>query len=90
MIVTEYLIDSVVSRVTGAEFEPGLVTDLRKDFKGLHFTICMDDDICGPEPIRQAQGFNVYLVDGGGHCLSITTEMEAATGLVIAEVEDED
>ena len=31
-------------------------------------------------------GLNVYLVDGRNHCLKLTETLEAATGLVLAEV----
>jgi len=59
---------------------------LRAQFKGVHFTYCMDDDVTGVEPIQRHPGMNVYLVDGREHCLKLTESLEYATGLVLAEV----
>jgi hypothetical protein len=63
---------------------------LREAFADIHLTYCMDWDIGVGRPARRADGFNVYLVDGRGHCVRFTTDMDAATGLVLAEVEDDD
>ena len=62
---------------------------LRKIFTDMHLTCCMDDQIGIEEPVRRAAGFNIYLVDGQGHCMRFTNDADAATGLVLAEVEDE-
>jgi hypothetical protein len=35
--------------------------------------------------VREAEGFNLYLVDGRAHCMRFTTDLAAATGLVLAE-----
>jgi hypothetical protein len=59
---------------------------LRANFKGVHFTYCMDDDVTGVEPFLRHPGMNVYLVDGRDHCLKLTETLEVATGLVLAEV----
>lgn len=61
---------------------------LREAFTDIHLTYCMDEDIGIGEPVRRADGFNMYLVDGRGHCLRFTTDMEAATGIVLAEVDE--
>jgi hypothetical protein len=61
---------------------------LREAFTDIHLTYCMDDDIGLVEPAVRAQGFNMYLVDGRGHCMRFTNELETATGIVLAEVEE--
>lgn len=66
------------------------VKKLRKDWHGIHFTYCMDDDIGALEPFQEASGFNIYLVTGRDHCISFTPAIENATGLVIAAVEDDE
>ncbi|EIJ36513.1 DUF6129 family protein [Thiothrix nivea] len=63
---------------------------LRGGFPDLHFTWCMDDDVCGPQPAAQGKGFNVYLVDSSSHCLCFTPSLEAASGVVIAELGEDD
>ncbi len=62
---------------------------LRGDFPDLHFTYCMDDDVVGARPVFEDAGFNLYLVDSSSHCLSLTQDMETASGLVLAEIEAE-
>lgn len=66
------------------------LTDLRAAFPELHFTWCMDDDVCGPQPAAHGQGFNVYLVDSSNHCLCFTPSLDVASGVVIAELGEAD
>ena len=61
---------------------------LRESIPDLHFSLCSDDDVCGCPPVHQEAEFNLYLVDGRAHCLTLTTDQEAATGLLIAQVDD--
>jgi hypothetical protein len=79
-----------VQAVAAAALKSGLcettMSKLRAEFKGVHLTYCMDDDVAGVEPIQRHPGLNVYLVDGRNHCLKLTETLEAATGLVLAEV----
>jgi hypothetical protein len=51
----------------------------------MHFSICSDDDM--PLRLSPAAGnayCQLYYVDSGDHCLRLTTDAEAATGLVVA------
>ncbi|TAN48866.1 MAG: hypothetical protein EPN21_13785 [Methylococcaceae bacterium] len=67
------------------------VAGLRTHYPDIHFTYCMDDDVGGlVQPYLQTPGFNIYLVDGREHCLKLTGELEAAGGLVLAEVIDDE
>jgi hypothetical protein len=66
------------------------VQALRAAWPGMHFSYCMDDEICGVEPVRELEGINLYLVDGRGHCLSLTGDPDVATGLVLAEIQLDD
>ena len=65
------------------------VSLLRQEFPELHFTYCTDDDILDAEPIESHDKFNLYLVDGRDHCLRFTSDLEEATGIVIAEITEE-
>lgn len=62
------------------------VQALRAAWPALHFSYCMDDDVCGVAPVREMEGINLYLVDGRNHCMALTESPEAATGVVLAEV----
>lgn len=62
-----------------------LATHLRGTFPGVHITVCNDDDI--PARLSPVAGNDVcrlYYVDSCDHCLKLTTDAEAATGLVVA------
>lgn len=89
-MISEARIDEVISAVEDAGLSESLLGELRQRFAGLHLTYCMDDDVCGPEPVRAARGFNLYLVDGREHCLQFTCDPARASGLVLAEVVEDD
>jgi hypothetical protein len=62
---------------------------LRAAFPDMHFTFCLDDDVMSDAPVSELSGFNLYLVDSSNHCLSLTRDLEQATGLVVAELDDD-
>lgn len=82
-------IDSIAERVSAKGCDESVVGELRKEFPALHFTYCMDDDICSAQPCHEGKDFNLYLVDSREHCLGLTQSHEVASGLVIAEIIDE-
>lgn len=77
--------DWIEKRVDSATLQ----NELRRAFPGMHFTFCFDDDVLVDQPIASCEGFNLYLVDTGNHCFSLTSDMQVATGLVVAEREEE-
>lgn len=89
MMTPEQLAD-IVAETERAGLADTHLTGLRAAFPELHFTWCMDDDVCGPQPAAQGKGFNVYLVDSSSHCLCFTPSLEAASGVVIAELGEDD
>jgi hypothetical protein len=87
-MITDALIDQIAIVVQRAGLSGQSVAALRDAFPGIQFTHCLDDDIgAGIEPFREAEGFNIYLVDAGNHCMTFTRSLDNATGLVLAEVE---
>lgn len=89
MITTERL-EAIVNAVQQHGLADTQLTYLRGEFPDLHFTWCMDDDVCGPNPAAKGNGFNVYLVDSSNHCLAFTPSLAAASGVVIAELGEDD
>lgn len=83
-------LDSISDMAVAQGLDEGTVQALRAAWPGMHFSYCMDDEISGVEPVRELPGINLYLVDGREHCLCLTSNQEAATGLVLAEVEPDD
>lgn len=63
---------------------------LRGRWPGLHFTVCGDDDVPARlSPVLERTGFNVYLVNGSEHCLTLTNDPELAIGVVLAWMDEE-
>lgn len=89
-MITQEQLDGIVAEAERAGLADTYLTDLRAAFPELHFTWCMDDDVCGATPAAHGQGFNVYLVDSSSHCLCFTPSLEAASGVVIAELGEDD
>ena len=61
------------------------IASLRKAFPGVSLTRCDASDMDTETPVLETAGFDVYLIDTSEHCARITTQPEAATGLIIAE-----
>ena len=83
---TQAIADEVKRR--GLDYD--IVAMLRQAYPDIHFTYCMDDDITNGKPVLEADTFNVYLVDGREHCLCLTNDFDVATGIVLAEVIEDD
>ena len=86
-MIDNALLATVLDQVAKRSCEPDdvLVTHLRKSYPGTHFSICNDDDM--PPRLSPAAGntfCRLYFVDSTDHCLRLTSDHEAATGLVVA------
>ena len=87
MMIDSTLLAKVMDLVAGNAYALAdvILTNLRKTFPGVHFSVCCDDDI--PARARPAAGnpfCRLYYVDSGDHCLRLTPDAQAATGLVVA------
>jgi hypothetical protein len=91
-MITQELAEEIAARIEASTLSEVLVAELRLAYPNLHLTYCMDDDIHGnPTPYLGRPGFNMYLVGGNDHCPGLSCSPETASGLVLAEViEDED
>jgi hypothetical protein len=89
-VIAPERLDQVSLIVARAGLNDQTLTALREAFRDMHLTYCLDDDVGVGEPVRREKGFNLYLVDGRGHCMRLTTDLDAATGIVLAEVDDGD
>jgi len=58
---------------------------LRAAFPGMHITVCGEDDV-PPRlpPAAENAACYLYYVDANEHCLKLTTDAEAATGVAVA------
>lgn len=58
--------------------------EFRLRFPGLSFTPCSSSDMNGERPYSSHADFDLYLIDGGDHCVQFTTDPANATGIVVA------
>jgi hypothetical protein len=89
-MIAEERLDQITEVVRRAGLSAETLGALRETFTDIHFTHCSDDDIGVGRPVRSAEGFKLYLVDGRDHCLVLTDDPANATGVVLAEVEEQD
>lgn len=68
----------------GASLRRGAAS-LRSRYPGISFSCCDAADMSGEEPYRRYGGFDLYLVDGSGHCARLTDDLVQATGVIVAE-----
>lgn len=86
MIETNLLkrvLDRVAQAPVRLEFE--LANDLRAAFPGTHFTVCGEDDI--PPRLKAAAGneaCELFYIDANEHCLKLSADAAAASGIVVA------
>jgi hypothetical protein len=88
MITVEQL-QAIIQNVEQHGLDHSTPVRLRELYPGMHFTYCLDDDINHARPVEERTCFNVYLVETGHHCLGLTTDLVAASGVVLAELVDE-
>ena len=82
-------IQQVAEIVRRAGLNQQTVSALRESFPDLHFSHCLEDDVGAATPTLTGETFALYLIDGRDHCLRLTTDPEAATGILLAEIDDE-
>ncbi len=84
------LLQRVVDLANANGLNDALITELRQEFTGVHFTLCMEDDMDSARPVREEKEFNLYLVDSSNHCSKLTNDPERASGVVLAEIMEDD
>lgn len=89
-MLNEQAINQVIDVVNQQGLSEATLSALRNQFGDAHFTYCMDDDVGAATPYRECEGFNIYLVNSADHCSVLTREVDGASGMVLAEVIDDD
>lgn len=88
-MIDPWQVQQIAEIVRRTGLDEHTVAALRARFSHIHFTHCLEDEVGGDEPAHRDAGFNLYLVDGRQHCLRITNDHAAATGLLLALIQDE-
>ncbi len=85
-MITSEQTHEIAALIDALGLDETTVSALRKQYQPMHFTYCMDDDLPNNAPVVEHKNFNLYLIDGRDHCLCLTNDFEAATGIVVAEI----
>ena len=85
-MITTGQVNAIAAKIETLGVDEATVSALREQYQPIHFTYCMDDDLPNNEPIIEKSAFNLYLIDGHEHCMCLTNDYEAATGIVVAEI----
>jgi hypothetical protein len=85
MAIAADALDQIRTLLEGEGSTAERIASLRKAFPGVSLTRCDASDMDTETPVLETAGFDVYLIDTSEHCARITTQPEAATGLIIAE-----
>jgi len=80
------IIEQIAKFIEKQQLNEATLTELRQTYPSIHFTYCSDDDIHSARPAIERAEFNIYLVDTSGHCFTLTSDFDKATGIVLAEV----
>ncbi len=84
-VLSHALLETIAQSVASHAASADLLARLRADYPGLYFNQCCDDDIPARlQPVRAAEGFDLYLLDTREHCSSLTADIDTASGVVIA------
>jgi hypothetical protein len=85
------LLRDIMQGVTPPLAFDDLARRLRAAFPGVHLTVCGEDDVPPRLPAAaENERCFLYYVDASEHCLKLTTDAEAATGVVVALRGDDD
>ena len=90
MIVPETLEKIASAAAASGEPSEDTLLVLKNTWPDIRFTICNDDDMPArlPAALRREK-FNLYLVSGSEHCLSLTDDPLQAIGVVLACVDED-
>lgn len=90
MIVPETLEHIASAAASLGTLDEAALSSLKQTWPDLRFTFCNDDDMpARMSPALRREKFNLYLVSGSEHCLSLTDDPLQAIGVVLAEVDAE-
>lgn len=90
MLTADTLQQIASTAASGGALNDAALGALKQNWPDLRFTFCNDDDMPARlSPALRGKGFNLYLVGGGEHCLSLTQDAGNAIGVVLAQVDED-
>ena len=89
-MILEQEVTDIAAYVAKHGLTDEVLSQVRENYAGKHFTWCTEDDINSGKPIFEHELFDVYAVNSSDHCSVLTNDLSQATGLVLAERLDDD
>jgi hypothetical protein len=84
-VIDAGLLERVMQAVVPPLAYDDLLQRLRASFPEVHLSVCGEDDVpMRLPPAAENENCLLYYVNAGGHCLTLTSDADAATGLVVA------
>ena len=83
--ISESLLAQIAAAVASHGFEKAGRSAVQQQFADIKLTYCLLDEMGPNQPFHEYEGFALFLVGSSDHCLSLTSSLEDATGVVIAE-----
>ena len=84
-MISEERLEAIAAAVATAGFDRDARVAVQQQFVGTPLTYCLLDEMGPKEPFREFSGFSLFLVGSSSHCLSLTSTLDDATGVVIAQ-----
>jgi hypothetical protein len=85
MALTPEALDSIRTLLESAAPAAERYASVRQNFPGISLTHCDASDMDADAPAFETAEFAVYLIDTSEHCVRLTLNPAAATGLIVAK-----
>lgn len=84
-MISDSIVEAIAAAVARSGFDKAGRSAVQQEFADIKLTYCLLDEMGPKDPFREYEGFALFLVGSSDHCLSLTSSLEDATGVVIAE-----
>ncbi len=84
-MINDSILEQIAAAVAKSGFDKAGRSTVQQQFADIMLTFCLLDELGPKGPFREYEGFSLFLVGSSDHCLSLTSSLEDATGVVIAE-----
>ena len=84
-MISDSIVEAIAAAVARSGFDKAGRSAVQQEFADIKLTYCLLDEMGPKDPFREYEGFALFLVGSSDHCLSLTSSLDVATGVVIAE-----
>ena len=84
-MISDSIVEAIAAAVARSGFDKAGRSAVQQEFADIKLTYCLLDEMGPKDPFREYEGFALFLVGSSDHCLSLTSSLDDATGVMIAE-----